>query len=129
MTPSNLTKNSTRMALRIDELEGVLPTHLFSSLDAEPISLASQIDEVIGTSEWEAPWCSRKLSFGFDFRFDPQHRQLEGLWTTLRTNVLVTDCAGVEKSDECLQQCVALMMMRANWERVVSAAVLVHPPH
>ena len=43
MTASNLTKNSTRMALRIDELESVLPTHLFSSLDAEPISLASQI--------------------------------------------------------------------------------------
>lgn len=123
-------KSSMCVALRIDAFESLLPQHLFSALDDE--TLGDEGDEsgvLSGTTEWSQPWQGRQLSFGFDFRYHPHRRQLEACWTTLRTNVMVVDDAGVDQGEDCLRLCVACMLTRAQWELAVLAYLNIQPLH
>lgn len=116
--------------LRIDEIEGLLPKHLISEFDEKTSEPTITGDAPLtGMTEWSAPWHSRQLSFGLDFYYYPVRRQLEGRWTTLRTNVIVIDETGVDQGEDCLRLCVARMMTRVNWEIEVVEALGIRPLH
>lgn len=123
-------KSSMCVALRIDEIESLLPQHLFSAVDDEILQdEETGSDELHGMTEWSAPWRGRQLSFGLDFRYHPPNHQVDGLWTTLRTNVIVTNESGVDQGLDCLRLCVACMLTRVQWEHAVMAALRIEPLH
>jgi len=115
--------------LRLDELKRIEPWHLHSGADVDPFGTGPPDPGVAldGYTEWAAD-ATRTLSMGWDWTFDPETRQLTGLWRTLRTNIMVVDDAGVDLGRERTQQCIADLMGSRNWEATTAEAVGLPPP-
>lgn len=114
---------------RVDELQSLNATHLYSEIDPEAGAQAA--GELYGTTEWATPERSGALSFSWDFSHDAKSQRLTGHWHTLRTNLRVVGDEGEDLGDECTRLCVARLMTRACWEHVVGDALalaLAMPP-
>ncbi|WP_326542877.1 DUF4902 domain-containing protein [Pseudorhodoferax sp.] len=117
--------------LRAERLQEIHVAHLHSEQDdgAEPAGM--RVQETSGYTEWATPEHLPALSFGWDWTYDRRSRRLQAHWTSLRTNLRVVDVAGDDLGDECIRLCVARIMTRACWERVVAQSLglaLVMPP-
>jgi Domain of unknown function (DUF4902) len=119
-----------RIRMRAEELTEVRPTHLFSEIaSATPTDLASPESAPIkGTTEWIAEG-QRKLTFGWEWTYEPVSARYEGCWHTLSTNLLVVDSEGTDMGVDCLRLCVARLMTRSHWETVIAAALRMRPCH
>ncbi len=107
----------TYVRLRIDELQQMLPQHLYSEI--EPGAAGTALG---GFTEWSVPGAlpGQALSFGWDWAYEPGSGQLLGQWATLRTNLMVVDEAGADMGTDCTRLCIARLLTHVRWERTIA---------
>jgi len=102
--------------LSVMEAERLAPRHLYSALDDDaPCDMATPTLQ--GVTEWVADG-PRTLSFGWDWSA-PIDIGLVAHWSSLRTNLMLVDEAGVDLDAAATRACVARVMERCGWQRDV----------
>jgi|GEM_PF-5123501 len=109
------------ISLTMKELYELAPEHLFSEVDT-PISRRGDDGVVIGFTEWTADPDdqARRISFGWDWRYEAQRGLMIGRWKSLRTNTRITDEDGNAVCDRLTWLCVASVMGKAHWGAIVA---------
>jgi hypothetical protein len=117
--------------LRPEDLLELQHVHLYSELDSESTNPHAKAGTVCGYTEWASANRQPALSFSWDWVYDPGTQRLQAQWSSLRTNLRVVDAQGEDLGVECTRLCVARLMTRASWERVIAESlglVLTMPP-
>lgn len=116
--------------MRVDELTETAPQHLFSQIDTAAASGADgHLSSALkGSTEWAVDG-PRRLTFGWDWTYEPASSRFSGRWSTLRTNLMVVDEHGTDMGADCLRLCVARLMTQARWEATIAIALQLHPYH
>jgi len=115
--------------MRVEELTGAAPQHLFSQIDPMVPSPGGAVAAALkGSTEWAVDG-PRRLTFGWDWTYEPASSRFSGRWSTLRTNLMVVDEHGTDMGVDCLRLCVARLMTQARWEATIAVALQLHPYH
>ena len=117
--------------LRTEDLLELQHVHLYSELDGDPLDPGAKAGTVSGYTEWASANRQPALSFSWDWTYSPETQRLQAQWSSLRTNLRVVDSQGEDLGVECTRLCVARLMTRASWERVIAESLdlaLTMPP-
>ncbi|WP_458233053.1 DUF4902 domain-containing protein [Roseateles sp. P5_E8] len=128
-TPSTMIDPLIR--LRTEDLLELQHVHLYSELDGNPLAPGVKAGTVSGYTEWASANRQPALSFSWDWTYSPETQRLQAQWSSLRTNLRVVDSEGEDLGVECTRLCVARLMTRASWERVIAESLdlaLTMPP-
>lgn len=113
----------TWVRVSLSELMRTTPTHLLSAFDEDPDDLQTAAEQLQhGYTEWSAPG-PRTLSFGWDWRWEPQQGRLMADWANLRTNLRLLDEQGQEMNIESTLVCVERWMEQAQWAQITQLAL------
>ncbi len=109
------------MRLRVDEFYALDIVHSSCDIELAVGGRAGTADLALGTTEWSSRRVDRaRVNFGWDWVYDRGSQRIESQWSTLRSNALLLDGAGMELGEQGLRVCLALHMTRLRWERVVA---------
>ena len=112
----------TYVRLPVADLAGIIPWHLQSGVDEDPLETSDSENTLSGFTEWAAG-TQRALSMGWDWTFDRESRRLTAHWNTLRTNVMVISEGGADLGGENTRTCIADLMTTVGWESVTANAL------
>lgn len=105
--------------LSAEDVRRLVPAHLYSEIDADAQTDGVPFGCLQGFTEWTAQ-SSRPLSFGWDWRLEPGRVQLQGVWASVRTNLMVVDQFGVDEGVESTRQHIAQLMNQIHWTRTLA---------
>ncbi|WP_341678429.1 DUF4902 domain-containing protein [Niveibacterium sp. SC-1] len=106
------------ITLTMKELYELEPEHLFS--EAETLARPGSHDAVVvGFTEWSVDH-ARRISFGWDWRYEAQRGLMIGRWKSLRTNTRITDEDGNPVCDRLTWLSVASVMGKVHWSAIVA---------
>lgn len=106
--------------LRPEDLLELQQVHLYSELDGDSAGPHAHSGSVTGYTEWASANRQPALSFSWDWTYSPQSQFLQAHWSSLRTNLRVVDAQGEDLGADYTRLCVARLMTRASWERVIA---------
>ena len=110
------------LRLALLDVDHVIPVHIRSCIEPRKFGGALDSADVYGTTEWTA-FAARTLTFGWDWTYVRRAGIWSADWSSLGTNLMVTDASGADLGPEAIQACVASLMERARWSDVVAHAV------